>query len=468
MEKDLIKSFLVYGVGDAFSKLVPFLLLPFFTEVLIPAEYGVLEIINTIILILAVLGRLQLDTSLQRFYYEEKNQQHIVSTLFWIISFISIILATIVFIFSQELSTVIFETDIHSYLIKLACIVVVLMNINSYFSIVCRYLNLPIHFAVITFAGVLLNGLLALYLVYYLKIGLTGILYGQILGFFVTSCLFMLICKKYIRFNFVKALFDKSLKFSLPSFPAAILAVFNTHINKFLILYFLTEASVGIYSIALSIGSGVNIVVGAFSLVWYPFMYKNYNTLEGKKLIQDIYYLLCFLVMLLIILLSCFIEDILPYIIKNEAYQSAFYLVAAISLYFFYRIIKFVLDSSILIKKKTGLITVQYLVTLGVNVTCLLLLIKNYELIGVVIAMVVATVVMMVVSFYFSKKMNLFSFNGFVLAFSLGLACVVVFLNLHYDFDFIYRMLFIVLIIGVSILFMKKKYNRTKAITIES
>ena len=73
MKKDLIKSFLVYGIGDAFSKLVPFLLLPFFTEVLVPSEYGILEIINTIILILAVLGRVQLDTSLQRFFYEENN-----------------------------------------------------------------------------------------------------------------------------------------------------------------------------------------------------------------------------------------------------------------------------------------------------------------------------------------------------------------------------------------------------------
>ena len=86
MKKDLIKSFLVYGIGDAFSKLVPFLLLPFFTEVLVPSEYGILEIINTIILILAVLGRVQLDTSLQRFFYEEKNQSKLVSTIFWAIT----------------------------------------------------------------------------------------------------------------------------------------------------------------------------------------------------------------------------------------------------------------------------------------------------------------------------------------------------------------------------------------------
>ena len=152
MKKDLIKSFLVYGIGDAFSKLVPFLLLPFFTEVLVPSEYGILEIINTIILIIAVLCRVQLDTSLQRFFYEEKNQSKLVSTIFWAITLFSLVLGAIAFLFSYQLSILIFENPDYSLLIKMAAIVVFLMNVNSYFSIVCRYLNMPIYLGLIFFA----------------------------------------------------------------------------------------------------------------------------------------------------------------------------------------------------------------------------------------------------------------------------------------------------------------------------
>lgn len=459
MKKDLIKSFLVYGIGDAFSKLVPFLLLPFFTEVLVPSEYGILEIINTIILILAVLGRVQLDTSLQRFFYEEKNQSKLVSTIFWAITLFSLVLGAIAFLFSYQLSILIFENPDYSLLIKMAAIVVFLMNVNSYFSIVCRYLNMPIYFTVITFSGVFLNGLLSLYLVYYLKIGLIGILYGQILGFGTTACLFMILCRKYIRFTFYKDIFNRSLKFAFPSFPAAILAVFNMHINKFVILYFLTYASIGVYSIALNIGSGVNIIVGAFSLVWYPFMYKNYDNTQGKKLIYDIYYLACFLIMIVIIIISCFVEDLLPFLIKNTAYHDSFYLVAAMSLCFFYRIIKYILDSSILIQKKTIYITYQYLATLFINILFLFVLINKLELLGVVIALILATITSLVISFIYMKKIKIFSFKASVLGYTLLSAVIVVFINLLYDFDFLYRLLFVLMSIFISFLIIAKNYN---------
>lgn len=459
MKKDLIKSFLVYGIGDAFSKLVPFLLLPFFTEVLVPSEYGILEIINTIILILAVLGRVQLDTSLQRFFYEENNQSKLVSTIFWAITLFSLVLGAIAFLFSYQLSVLIFENPDYSLLIKMAAIVVFLMNVNSYFSIVCRYLNMPIYFTVITFLGVFLNGLLSLYLVYYLKIGLIGILYGQILGFGTTACLFMILCRKYIRFTFYKDIFNRSLKFAFPSFPAAILAVFNMHINKFVILYFLTYASIGVYSIALNIGSGVNIIVGAFSLVWYPFMYKNYDNTQGKKLIYDIYYLACFLIMIVIIIISCFVEDLLPFLIKNTAYHDSFYLVAAMSLCFFYRIIKYILDSSILIQKKTIYITYQYLATLFINILFLFVLINKLELLGVVIALILATITSLVISFIYMKKIKIFSFKASVLSYTLLIAVIVVFINLLYDFDFLYRLLFVLMSIFISFLIIAKNYN---------
>ena len=463
MKKDLIKSFLVYGLGDAFSKLVPFLLLPFFTEVLLLEEYGVLEIINTIILILAVLGRVQLDTSLQRFFYEEKKQNELVSTVFWAIVCLTFILGIVGFLFSDSLSQIIFETSEYSYLIKMACIVVLFININSYFSIICRYLNMPLYFTIITFFGVLLNGLLSLYLVYVLKIGLVGILYGQILGFVTTSILFMVLCRNYIRFNFTKPIFIKALQFAMPSFPAAILAVFNMHINKFVMLYFLTSASIGVYSIALNLGSGVNIIVGAFSLVWYPFMYKNYNETSGKKLIYDIYYLACFVIMNIIIVIACFVEDLLPFLIKNTTYHDSFYLVAAVSLCFFYRIIKYILDSSMLIEKKTVFITYQYIVTLLVNILFLFLLIQGFELVGVIIALVLATITSILMSFYFMKKMKIFSFKADVLFLTMLYSTIVVFINLRYDFEFIYRVLFVLVTAIISFLVIKSRYKLSLA-----
>ena len=68
MQNRLTKESLLYGIGHISSRLITFLLLPLFTNILSPREYGIVALVYTFIAFLTVILHFGLDASLLRHY----------------------------------------------------------------------------------------------------------------------------------------------------------------------------------------------------------------------------------------------------------------------------------------------------------------------------------------------------------------------------------------------------------------
>ena len=66
----LAGSLVVYGLGDVATSIVGFLLLPVFTSLLTPADYGVLALLTTVEVVAKIVFRWGVDASFMRFYYD--------------------------------------------------------------------------------------------------------------------------------------------------------------------------------------------------------------------------------------------------------------------------------------------------------------------------------------------------------------------------------------------------------------
>ena len=92
----LIKSFskdtLYYGVGNAIKKLISFLLLPLYTRVLTPSDYGILDTVGTGVMILTILFGLGVTDGGSRYYYETEDKKEKGTILFtvFVINFLTI------------------------------------------------------------------------------------------------------------------------------------------------------------------------------------------------------------------------------------------------------------------------------------------------------------------------------------------------------------------------------------------
>ena len=51
-EKKLVKNTIIISIGKICTSMVTFLLLPLYTNILTPADYGIVDLLNTLIMLL--------------------------------------------------------------------------------------------------------------------------------------------------------------------------------------------------------------------------------------------------------------------------------------------------------------------------------------------------------------------------------------------------------------------------------
>lgn len=145
IRSNLIKSFLIYGLASACSKFISVLLLPIYTTIFSVEEYGEIDLIQSVILIITIFGILQLETSLQRYYYEfeGKERKKMISTILWSVTLLSALLVVVFCLFAGWISVLLFRTDHFRDLLILSSFLILFTNMTTIFFIIIRYMKKP-------------------------------------------------------------------------------------------------------------------------------------------------------------------------------------------------------------------------------------------------------------------------------------------------------------------------------------
>ena len=72
--KELILNFFSFGLAVSLERFLSFLLIPLYASVFSVTEFGVIDLVQTFIGVVTIFCFLQLETSLQRFYYEYEGE----------------------------------------------------------------------------------------------------------------------------------------------------------------------------------------------------------------------------------------------------------------------------------------------------------------------------------------------------------------------------------------------------------
>ena len=82
----LFRNLAIYGLGDAATSIVGFLLLPVYTRFLTPTDYGVIGLLLTVEVVAKIVFRWGVDASFMRLYFDRDDgggRQLLASTIFW-------------------------------------------------------------------------------------------------------------------------------------------------------------------------------------------------------------------------------------------------------------------------------------------------------------------------------------------------------------------------------------------------
>lgn len=372
------------------AKFSGFLLIPVYARVFSAPEFGVLELVVTLVKFLLFVCNLEIYTSIGR-YFHDKNTVESKATLIstgLIITLGSTVLVILCAYAGRDWFAGGYLKDTALNInFDFIFLWLLIEALATYVSVIPRYENKPKLFVMISTIALFARVSSTLIFVLIFELGLNGVLLGHVVGASVTLTLNCLVSKKYFRLIFSLADARNITTFALPIVPGVLLIGFWSPLSRELVSNFYSLYTLGLLAFAFRIASVLEILNGAVRAAWYPLVFEESKNTNFKKNIEDISILMGTLTFTLVIVLTLLSPEI-SFHIGSEKYVESAILIGFLSLAFVYEMLKKMRGFSPLLRNKTIYLT--YVELIGVIIGSLsLYFFKHLGLLGVGLAFLI-------------------------------------------------------------------------------
>lgn len=272
----LLKDSMIYGLGSLVSKSISFLVLPIYTRLLLPAEYGYLESLLILGNLLAAFIIMGMDSALTTFYYKHKmdgasTQSEIISAVLQWRILSGLLLLLIVILSSTVINEKVFSTGLTPITISIAFIGTFFTQILSQCAEVMRLMFRPFKYLSIMLGQSIGAALFSILFIYKFEMGLQGYFMGVLLAGIIISLFGLYTLKTFL--NFSRLYFNwwlKLLKFGLPLLPAGLSVYIMSTADRWFILHFHGPEILGYFAVAAKFSMIITLIVEAFRTAWWP------------------------------------------------------------------------------------------------------------------------------------------------------------------------------------------------------
>ncbi|HET53694.1 MAG TPA: hypothetical protein ENN33_00580 [Ignavibacteria bacterium] len=406
--KRTIKHSVIYSLGNLSSKLVGLILLPLYTEYLTTSEYGMLALLEVTSQVLILLLGLNLSTAMLRWCSAEKDEDRKRSIIFTIsISTVIISAVSLFFLlpFVDFFSVLFFDHARYSNYFTILFFSIAFGILNLLPLSLIRVQEKSSFFVVVTTLKFTVILLLNIYFVAYLKLGVEGVILGQLIG----QILFTIVTLPFMIKN-SSAIFDlvtlkHMISYSFPLVFSSMFAMLLSVGDRYILKILSTLSDVGIYSLGYKVAGFINVfIIHSFQLGFLPLAFKYAEQSDSKRFFSKIQTYFTLLLVLSALTLSIFSLEIIEVFTSDESYISAYLIIPFISFAFILKGMEYVFSLAFhqmkITRYNAAIVITSALVNIGLN----FLLIPIYGVFGAAISMIIAYLLMSLLSFYFAQK----------------------------------------------------------------
>ncbi len=404
MLKRLLKDGAIYGLGALLARGVNVLLLPLYTRLLSPGDFGISEVITTLILLLGLIPPLEISQGVTRFFPNAKTDGE--KTLYASTSVLYVAAVCLIFVlvcipFANQLTRHFLESD-DGILMVLALLTFLFSAIYNLASQLLRCQFLALKFSIVNVVFSLVSILASVFAVAVLQIGIRGVLVGNLAGYVSGVGLALFFARQNLDWKFNMQKLWEMLAFSAPLVPSALGYFATLYINRIMLKFMLTIIDVGLYNVAFRVVSPINLIVATFLSSVTPLVYEKYETENMPFEIARVFRIFFGAGLTLMIGLSIFSREIL-FLLTTEKYFDAASIVPILTLSALLSGI-YGFNYGLYIAKKTGLIALINILSGAINVGLNFILIPAMGLLGAAWATCLSILVNTVVSLWFGQK----------------------------------------------------------------
>lgn len=409
--KELTKDTAIYGISTMVGRFLNFILVPFYTNIFAPSDYGIVQLLYAYIAILNIVFIYGLDSAYLKFaaFKDIGDEKDNFSTPYIAVFATSLLISFLMIINSDIIGASLRIPSQYNYLIYLG-VAIIFIDANA----VIPFLKLRLDRKAKTFSlykiiNICVNIFLNFYLILALHWGIEAILVSNLCATVVSLLLVSPTVIKNFRFKFHTLLFKRMLKFGLPFLPAGF-AVMLVQVIDVPILEKLTDLkTVGIYKANYKLGIFMMLFVNMFQYAWQPFFLQNVKDPSVKEMFSKVLTYFTLVGSIILIILSLFITDLAQikvagYSFIGLQYWAGLHIVPIILLAYLINGMYVVFSAGIYIEEKS--IYVPVITGLGalVNVVANFILIPVLNITGAALATLTSYLVMALGYYYVTQK----------------------------------------------------------------
>ena len=398
---------LVYGIGGILTKAISFLLLPFYTHYLTPRDYGVLEILDLSMSLLAMFLNMGVTAALLKYYgfaESEDEKRKVIGTtfLFALSTGAFVFLAGIPFL--PKITLLLLGPQVPSSYMFVSFGGFVLNYISN-----VPYTHLRAKEAsgrIVIFDIVVAVAILALNIYFIVSWHMS--LFGVLLSPLIVGILKMLVLIKWMAQDIALRM-DWHLLRGILRFGAPLiffnLTMFTLNFSdRYFLQRIVSLDAVGVYAVGYKFGFMLSfLLIQPFSMMWQARMYLVYRRPDHRRVFGQVFVLYSAALFVGALGLALFGSEIVR-IMADRSYASAGSVVAPVALAYVFLGIGYYLQLGMFLVGRTGMLGLISAAAAIVNLALNEVLITRFGMMGAAWATVLGFLAIAVGSYYCSQR----------------------------------------------------------------
>ena len=433
----MIRATLLYTVATFIPRLAGLMVVPLYTKVLSPSEYGVLASIEALKAILGIVITMGLERGMYRLYYdyEGEERRRYMGSLFLSVAGVSVVISVLLnTVFAFLVQQLFPSIDFYPYLVLgiFTSLVAAVGAVPSGYLRLAEKAGIYMVTAVLrTIATVAVAATLLLSL----RLGVLGVLFANLAVEFLFLAVTFLLAVRNFTFAFDWSMTRVSLAFSIPMLPNLLASWVINQSNRVFIDRYLSQADLGIFSLASKASEAGAMLAVAFMTAYQPIYYRSVADQgeDGARPTLKKYNTLFILLVAASLFVVAFFSRELVLLLADRRYAGAQKLIPFMAAFVFIAQITGLNNLALYQRKKTVQVMLSVVASSLVALALNWLLIPQWGLLGAVLAAIGSGLLNYVITLVQSRRAYFVGFHTKAVLLVIGAMVAFVLLGLFLD-----------------------------------
>lgn len=325
MLEQLLRSTFLYGWATLISRGSQLVLIPIYTRMLSPGEFGVVDMVAIFGALVNLTVALEISQGIARYLADARNESDrrnyastgVVFTVvaYSIFALVSVALAT-------PLAALLFGSDQWAFALRIG---IAALTVNGLFTLLqdlLRWRLAPGAYLLASMAYALGNVGVGIYLVAYAGAGVEGVLWGQVAGAIAGAAVAWSCMADFVVVSFDLGRLREMLGYSGPLVLSGVAVFANQFIDRVAVRELLGMDSLGIYGVAARFASAVGLATIALQAALTPLVYQRYRDPGTPSELARIFRYYCAVMAPVLGALALFSPEVIAFF-SGPAYRTA-------------------------------------------------------------------------------------------------------------------------------------------------